>query len=226
VPAAARVCRFCGHRFERERRFARVPRALSWIVVTVVGAAIATSASLVGPDVYHHFFHSLTHTSVMIMRPAEAERLVSGVEVAARERGDCTQRSNADYGNPQAIRCYARGGAIHDPCFEFDARRLVCAQAPWDNRVTVVTATSDVASSDAPLKQQFPWALELKGGDRCVLVTGATFTVAGLRANYGCERGKGWVFGDPDRSHDLWYVFFARERSTNLRRVAVRVAWY
>jgi Uncharacterised protein family UPF0547 len=229
VPAAAHVCRYCGHRFGG--RFWKVPRAVIWLLASVVGAGIATSASLIGPNLYRHFFPTVTRTNIVIMRPSVAERLISTLHVIGRDRGECGELSVADYGNPEAHRCYpSTSPEIGDPCFVFRYSQLVCMEDPWDKRVRLVTATDTPAPGSHPLRKDLPWAIELTTGLRCVLITGATYSVAGLRSNYGCFRSighdDGSVFGTLDRSHELWYATFAPESSTELRRVAVKTVWY
>jgi hypothetical protein len=70
---------------------------------------------------------------------------------------------------------------------------------------------------------------------KCVLLDGATFTRAGLRANYGCTKtgvltfskpSSGWVIGVPERRHEPWIVFYSSERSSETVQVRVYEAWY
>jgi len=70
-----------------------------------------------------------------------------------------------------------------------------------------------------------PWALELGNGQRCVILTGATAPVVGMRINYGCGTGA-QVVGDVDRSLPMWKVFYQGEKSISLNQVDVLTAWY
>jgi len=77
------------------------------------------------------------------------------------------------------------------------------------------------ASRDTTL----PWALELANGQRCMMFTGATAPVAGMRINYGCPGGF-QVVGDIDRSQPAWRVFFQGEKSISLEQIDITVAWF
>ena len=82
-----------------------------------------------------------------------------------------------------------------------------------------------------------PLALELSNGERCVRQSRATtYTVAGMRANYFCQRkgennfkGKegGWIVGKPSRTSAVWRALLAESlEASSFKEVAVYVAWY
>ena len=128
---------------------------------------------------------------------------------------------------------------------------LACVSTPWDTEVVRFTTTDpllrekdSVDSPGTPLDQpvepgaipidpipeseidprDIPWALELATGERCVLLTGATAVYAGQRINYGCEGG-GTIFGDTQRTGDIWLVNFLAEGSTASTLAEVANVW-
>jgi hypothetical protein len=130
-----------------------------------------------------------------------------------------------------AWRCIT-GNIILDPCFDSAARDpniVVCADSPWAHSAVLLRLTEPlpVAAGNAGWEHpELPWALELANRDRCVVASGATFMVAGLRANYACATGA-WVIGEVDRRRPPWSVFYLRSRDSSvLQAVGVRVAWY
>jgi hypothetical protein len=183
VPAAAQVCRYCGHSFRG--RFARLPRLAVWLAATLLVASIGSAVSLIGPRVYDHFFKSTTQTTVRIMRPATYDALSEHIKVVARDAVEC-QTSNVDLGNPQAHRCFG-SKYIYDPCFEYTGQQLVCLSSPWSKRAALVRVKNEVMGPfDKQLTRGKPWAIELTNGAQCTFVSGATSSVAGLRENYFC----------------------------------------
>jgi hypothetical protein len=69
-----------------------------------------------------------------------------------------------------------------------------------------------------------PWALELANGDRCTLLHGTLTVVAGETAHYGCADG-GMVFGETDRSQQVWTVNYLAEGDAASNLVEVVAAW-
>lgn len=106
--------------------------------------------------------------------------------------------------------------------------RVGCAESPWDREIVLVQTRQPLVAAQAEpdLEEGLPWALELEGGQRCVILSGATTSVAGMRLNYDCGAGEGNVVGEPDRTDALWEVFFVPEGSAELAQVSVVVAWY
>jgi hypothetical protein len=172
-------------------------------------------------------------TDVRILAPLSQGRLASGLTAAgAPANGECFAASLASQGRSDAWRCMA-GNIILDPCFESappGPGPLACVASPWVSRVRLFKLAKpvprDQANDDSGrLTAKPPWALELADGSRCTFLTGATWQVAGLRANYGCTNGAA-VFGDVDRGAPLWRVFVQHGPAGVIRRTAVLVAWY
>ena len=169
-------------------------------------------------------------TQITLYVPFNTGGLSVGLAVTQRANGSCFAGSAASSGRSDAWRCSA-GNAILDPCYQGVQQGktlLACPDTPWSANVTLLTLTKELplkeANKDA-IAKSLPWALELANGMRCELLTGATWGVAGMRANYGCGDNS-YVIGDPDRSQPLWRVFFQGMRSFGVTQVGVRVAWY
>ncbi len=141
---------------------------------------------------------------------------------------------------PDAWRCVTA-----DPCFEPPLGRgdytvVACSSGPWLNEVVVLDlqyplpdpqACREMAGCRPPLDlSRPPWALELANGARCTPFLGASWFVAGLRANWACAtadgQGHGVVIGDLDRGRDLWRAFYLPEDGYVAEQVDVLVAWY
>jgi hypothetical protein len=107
---------------------------------------------------------------------------------ATRVRGDCWESSIADATREDAFRC-VMSDQIHllDPCFtgSLGESIVVCAEDPWTPAVRVMTLTRPLPNP-SPLRG-LPWAVELESGERCILETGASATLAGERLNYECD---------------------------------------
>ena len=109
-----------------------------------------------------------------------------------------------------------------------DQKQLACARDPWSANVNLMTLDEALpygARKEAKREDTLPWALELGDGSRCTLMTGGTFAVAGMRANYGCVGGR-TLFGDIDRTQPVWRIFSMTEKSIALTQSVIVVAWY
>jgi serine/threonine protein kinase len=138
---------------------------------------------------------------------------------------------------PDAYRCSTsstepNGGNVFDPCFVSPAGTqsyLLCSDDPKSNDVVRVRPTAS-----PPPRQSYaefdpatsiPWTLILSDGSKCVMLGGATLDLAGMRLNYGCVGpGRGAVYGDVNRAHDTWKVFYAPDKVRSPKLVAVREA--
>lgn len=111
-----------------------------------------------------------------------------------------------------------------------DGGTLVCAEDPFSAEVVALTLSTPlpdpVAMDEPDFAAGLPWALELVNGRRCILLTGATASVAGMRINYGCPDGA-QVVGEIDRRLPRWRVFYGTAtRSLFQEQVGVATAWY
>lgn len=192
------------------------------LTLIAIAAVLVTGASAPAPPA--------GATQVTLYVPFTPNGLSIGLAVTRRVNGSCFAGSLASNGRSDAWRCSA-GNAIYDPCYQgFESGKtvLACPDSPWSANVVLLTATKDLPAKEAnkdTAPKGLPWALELANGRKCTMLTGATFGVAGMRANYGCG-DNAYVAGDPDRSLPTWRVFFLGPRGFAVTQIGVRVAWY
>lgn len=164
------------------------------------------------------------------MVPLEPAGLAAGLTVAARSPGSCWTASLASGSRPDAWRCMA-GNRIHDPCFAgfIGADQVAaCPTSPWSPEVVLLSLSAPLpggAARPENLVDGPPWALELASGERCTMLTGATWAVAGMRVNYGCP-GEVSVVGEIDRRAPTWKAFVLRTGAVLMGQVEIRVAYY
>lgn len=207
-------------------RGANTPRSMIKTLVSVgliaAAAMVVMGASAPAPPT--------GGTQITLYVPFTPNGLSIGLAVTRRVSGSCFAGSAASSGRSDAWRCSA-DNAILDPCYqgtESGKTVLACPDTPWSANVILLTATKDLPQKDAnkdTVPKGLPWALELANGMKCSMLTGATFGVAGMRANYGCGENA-YVVGDPDRSLPTWRVFFLGPRGFAVTQIGVRVAWY
>lgn len=200
-----------------------VTKTIATMLAVAAAAVLAVGASAPAPP-------AIGATQVTLYVPFTPNGLSIGLAVTRRVSGSCFAGSAASSGRSDAWRCSA-GNAILDPCYqgvESGKTVLACPDTPWSANVVLLTLTKDLPQKDAnkdTAPKGLPWALELANGRRCELLTGATFGVAGMRANYGCD-DNAYVVGDPDRSLPVWRVFFLGPRGFAVTQIGVRVAWF
>jgi len=170
------------------------------------------------------------HTEIKMFEPWNPHGLSIGIAVQQKLSGKCFAESAASPNRPDARRC-SSANAIQDPCYMQvmgDQKQLACARDPWSANVNLFTLEGSLPSAERKTLQKddsLPWALELADGSKCTLMTGGTYMMAGLRANYGCVGGRD-LFGDIDRRQPTWLIFSHTDKSIALTQSAIRVAWY
>jgi hypothetical protein len=142
--------------------------------------------------------------------------------VVAHRPGRCWT-SSITVSARNAFRCFA-GNEILDPCFAAPApagrNTVACYADPW-SRAVVLRLTAALPASGAPLKISQPWAIELAGGDRCVVTTGTTSLLRGVAMRYQCgDATAGLVTSSGPRLSAL-----ERTSSGEVRTVRVVTAW-
>jgi hypothetical protein len=108
---------------------------------------------------------------------------------------------------------------------------VLCPSTPFGSSVIEIKLTkrlpSGMADKSKPSRSGLPWALETTTGLKCVMDTGATNTIGGKRANYACNRGTGWLWGDPSRITEPWTIRIAPLSARQLKqRVRIAQAWF
>ncbi len=107
-----------------------------------------------------------------------------GLQVTSRATGTCIRYSRGPTGRDY-YRCFGSGSGIYDPCFagpQTTAAPLVCPMGPISSDITEFTVTS-ITSTEPPSTSVTPWAMQLSGGQVCLLVSAAW----GGLGPYGCQ---------------------------------------
>lgn len=228
VPVSARKCRYCQHSFKKKGVASLPPD--SWtgkILLSVLTPVVVITVS----QPYHQWLHKpLSVTNLTYMRPWDGDVLSPRLHVAGTYPGDCQPTIISS--DPEAIRCFPSNHIILDPCWlaesgdpDREGYLAACPDSPWGDSVTLVrTSVRPVQSSKetTPIGT-IPWALELENGQRCLLIGGASVTVAGMLLNYQCENG--YAAGDPNRTEKVWTALYTKEGDDQVTRQAIREAW-
>lgn len=169
-------------------------------------------------------------TQVRVVVPFGPGALASSLTVSARVSGSCWTASLASGSRSDAWRCMS-GNSIYDPCFVGfvgSDQVAACLSSPWSSDVVLLSLSGPLpgdAKRPPNILDGPPWALELASGERCTMLTGATWAVAGLRVNYGCPGGVS-IVGDVDRSTATWKAFTLRAGASIMSQVDIRAAYY
>lgn len=186
-------------------------------------------------------------TDTRYVLPFTADGLNSSLTVSSTIEGICDFESSIASTRPDAWGC-STGGGVLDPCFENpflatdEPGQLACFDTPWSTDVVLLTLTAPLsrekegaveagADNAQPTTAEstigpwdLPWAIELANGDRCALMHGTLFFMAGQTIYYGCERG-GTVLGEPDRGRPVWVVSYVADGALATDLVDVVAAW-
>ena len=201
-------------------------------VVAVVLAACASGSGSAGAPASSSTATTTARSapSVRTTTPQAAATVVhvfapfdsSGAPVAgvtAHRSGSCFT-SSITVAARHAYRCFA-GSEILDPCFArtAGAHTLTCYLNPWSGAIQLRVTAALPAGSAGPVVR--PWALELAGGSRCVVVTGTVDVVQQVPMTYRCgARSAGLVpRGGAAR------VALLRSADGTATRVPVVAAW-
>lgn len=145
--------------------------------------------------------------------------------VTAHRSGKCFT-SSITVSARDAYRCLA-GSQLFDPCFAAGtaplARTVDCYESPWSGAVEVRLRTA-LPAPDAPLKIAQPWAIQLAGGDRCVVTTGTTQLVRGVAMRYQCGAGTAGLTSSATGTNMLLEALFLPTTGP-AHRVAVTASW-
>jgi hypothetical protein len=241
----------------REKRSLSAFARQTWVALL---APILTGVAVIYVTAVWHPWEpapTLRHTAVNLLVANEpASGLREPVVIVSNSTGICQVPSQADP-SPNAFRCLG-GNYIYDPCFGGYLSPLVCISSPWSKTgirfhpsafefflANGASARWNPNSSQAMptghiaygtpggLSKKPPWALELANGLRCLDAEGATFEIAGERANYGCEtpgshrHQQEWVIGQPNRGIEPWIVsVLPTVGQPQTSEVAVKAVWY
>lgn len=168
-------------------------------------------------------------TDVIVIQPFGVGKPSPNMHVVKRFVGECVP--SAVSMRADAYRCFIRSGPIIDPCLSDPlgvADELLCPLDAGGNRFDAVDPNGGLEQADVTDTEPEsgpPLYMKLSTGDDCAFMSGATGAIGGLRLNYGCESG-GYIYGDPIRDRAAWTVRFQGARSSALKRVVVRRAWF
>jgi hypothetical protein len=143
----------------------------------------------------------------------------AGVE--AHRSGSCFTAS-ITVDDPVAYRCFA-ANTILDPCFAAarTASTVYCYATPW-SRATALRLTKPLPTASV-LPVTRPWAIELPGNNRCVVVTGTTTVVRGVPLGYRCQPGSAGLTTSTAGSATRHALY--RAPGGTLRQVPVLAEW-
>jgi hypothetical protein len=134
--------------------------------------------------------------------------------------GDC--RSSLVNSRPEAYRCVS-GNIALDPCFVSPTDdEVFCVTSPWARRGHLLGAV--LPDTRGPSPARAPWALQV-GRSRCTFIRRSGRSRR-RGPTYKCARGRGYLFGRPNRRRSTWTIRAAgNRRGRGARRVRVRTAW-
>jgi hypothetical protein len=177
------------------------------------------------PQTYLRAEGSATVAHVFVAADA-AGNLRRGLPVVERATGYCWVNSLVTT-RPDAWRCASKR-YLYDPCFAlaYSSGQVACVNSPFSPRVTILRLSKVLPREDSgQAGSGLPWALRLTNGEQCVAVSGASAVVAGMRANYFCNKSA--LFGSPDTKSPVWRIFSAKARTTEpLTQVSIAEAVY
>lgn len=181
----------------------------------------------------------LTRTIPAYVFPYDSDGLNAGLTVTANVSGVCGSDSLMTTGRPDAWDCLGEDNSVYDPCFEnpfaptssADAPgEVACMTSPFADEVVLLTLNTPLdRDKEAPaadsVSWSLPWALELAGGERCLLLANIELVLAGEAVHYDCADG-GTILGVVDRSQPLWTVIYLADGETVTTLGDVAIAWF
>lgn len=142
------------------------------------------------------------HTRVVRVSPlTRSGQVRPGLRVVTTKPGTCQPFSEVVAG---AYRCFSDSNLVLDPCWRKSAHTVICLPNPWARTVTRMRVRGRLGAPGRALSA-LPWALRLRGGERCVALQGATGVAGGRRISYGCFDGR-QLAGRPDRRRAVWRI--------------------
>jgi hypothetical protein len=161
-------------------------------------------------------------TELLFYRPFEQP----SEQKITRLAGECKQQSMRTI-REDAWRCEAKG-KMFDPCFAPMGNQeniLICPHSPWnsaDTEIEVPKPLDNLASEKLDMSRNYPWALELADGKRCIAVEPGKVYDA-MPIHYACNDAQ-YLFGTIQRCHMPWTTL---QRSTSgTHTVEIKKAWF
>jgi hypothetical protein len=180
-----------------------------------------------------------TRTIPAFLFPYDSDGLNAGMTVTANVSGVCGSESLMSPGRPDAWDCLGEDNQVYDPCFENPFAptssaeapgEVACMTSPFVDEVVLLTLNAPLdRDKEAPaadaVSWSLPWALELTGGERCLLLANIELVLAGEAVHYDCADG-GTILGVVDRSQPLWTVIYLADGETVTTLADVAIAWF
>ena len=178
-----------------------------------------------------------TATDMRYVIPFGPDGLNPALTVTDTVAGSCIGGSIATPDRPDAFECFGDDSGVYDPCFENpfadpdQPGELACVLDPFGTEVVTLavdgplTREKEAPAGDSPFAPwDLPWALELANGDRCTLLHGTLYALAGQTVYYGCEQN-GAVLGEVDHGQPIWTVNYLADGDVTSGLVDVTAAW-
>jgi hypothetical protein len=182
---------------------------------------------------------ALAQTDTHYVIPFGPDGLNAGLTVRETLTGTCLGDSIALSDRADAFQCLGDGDQLYDPCFENPFAPLdepgdvACVTDPFSTEVVLLTVADPLPrEKDAPPGQEqdpfapwdLPWALELANGDRCTLLGGTLYQLAGQVVYYSCAQN-GAVLGVVDHDQPVWTVNYLADGDGVSSLIQVTAAW-
>jgi hypothetical protein len=214
-------------------------RRLLILVSAIVALVTTVPMAVLGQEATPEPGTALPRTDTRYVIPFGPDGLTAGLTARETLTGTCTADSITVSDRADAFNCLGEDSQFYDPCFEnpFSPRdepgEVACIPDPLSSEVVLLTVADPLPrEKEAPADQgqdpfapwDLPWALELANGDRCTLLGGTLYQLAGQVVYYSCEQN-GAVLGVVDHGQPLWTVNYLADGDFASHVVDVRVAW-
>lgn len=129
-----------------------------------------------------------------------------------------------------AWRCVV-GNFIFDPCFSSPQAHgvVICPDREVTSgiRIQLTRSLPRQTNQGSPSLANRPWDIELANGKHCLLASGASNVIGGVRLNYFCDPGTTYgLWGYPDRSTQPWTILRGSFTAKHLtQRLVIERAW-
>jgi hypothetical protein len=176
-------------------------------------------------------------TDTRYVIPFGPDGLNAGLTVTENLTGSCAFGSITTPDRPDAFECLGDGDQVLDPCFENpfappdEPGEVACIADPFSTEVLLVAVDAPLPrEKDAPAGDEeiqpwdLPWALELANGDRCTLLHGTLYVLAGQTVYYGCEQN-GAILGEVNHERQVWTVNYLADGAAVSGLLDVTAAW-
>jgi hypothetical protein len=212
-------------------------RLLALLSLLVAGISFVPIAALGQEATPDNGAESLTRTDTRYVIPFGPDGLNAALTVTENVSGTCTPDSIATSDRSDAFDCLGEGSQIYDPCFENsfapidEPGELACITDPFTDEVVLLAVDEplprekEVPEGGDPFAPwDLPWGLELANGDRCTLLHGTLYFLAGQTVYYSCEQN-GAILGVVDHGQPIWTVNYLADGDVASSLVEVTVAW-